>query len=384
MALRASAGSSLTLGRDSFISANGLYSRDRIENRSSYGARVSGGTALSHSLALVGELEWDKSRDRSGGVVRIGIRQRIGSRASARADVDSRGVMRASYQNSGGAGIGAWSGSIDVNRNRDGADLNAQGTLVTNRFELGLSQFGGYSNGGRNISDARTSLRVGTSIAFADGAVAVGRPIQQAFLIAEPHRSLAGKQVSVDPQERSAQARSGTLGGALNGNLSAYSPRTLVYEVPEAPPGYDLGAGNVQIVPPYKGGFRLEIGSDYHLLVIGRLLGREGKPVTLLAGRAIDLGAPDPQATTLFTTRGGRLLWPAYGPASGGSRCRLSASRRFTKSISRTIRAGPCASATSSRSKGVCNEELDHSGGRARDVASGERKSGGGLRYRDL
>ena len=101
----------------------------------------------------------------------------------------------------------------------------------------------------------------------------------------------------------------------------------MIYDVPDAPAGYDLGAGNVQIVPPYKAGYHLEVGSDYHLLVIGRLLDRNGEPVSLLAGKAIDLKAPKRPAVTMFTSRGGKFgaqglrpgKWRIEMPTEGGA-----------------------------------------------------------------
>lgn len=315
LAQRISAGWSIGLGRDTFVSADAQYLRDRVERRHSYGLRLSSGVGLSETLALIGEAEWNKPQgQQSGGILRIGIRKRIGSRSSAQAEIDTRGNAAASLQMSNGTGIGSWNGSVDVNRNRDGTNVNAQASLTTNRFDLGLTQFGGYRNSSDTISDMRTSFRFGTAIAFADGALAVGRPIQQAFLIAEPHRSLNGATVRVDPQQNREQARSGALGGAVDGLLSAHSPRTLVYDVPEAPPGYDLGAGNVQIVPPYKAGYNLEIGSDYHIMVIGRLLDGNGEPISLLAGKAIDLKAPKRPAVTMFTSHAGKFAAQGLRP----------------------------------------------------------------------
>jgi outer membrane usher protein len=303
--LRASGGLALTLGRDSFVAMDAQYSRNRSEGTSRYSTRATAGVRLMETLAAVTEVEWEKTEMRRGAIARIGLRKRIGNRSSAQLDVDSKGVVRTSYQATNGLGIGAWSASADVRRVGDNVALNANGTWLQNRFELGVSQFGSYGDG--RLSEARTSVRAGTSLAFADGAVAISRPIQQAFLIAEPHLSLGGKPVRIDPREDTEQARSGALGGAVDGNLSAYSPRTLLYDVPDAPPGYDLGAGNVQVLPPYKAGYRLEVGSDYNLLVIGRLLDDRGEPIALLAGKAIDLNAPKRPAVTMFTSRGGKF-----------------------------------------------------------------------------
>lgn len=305
--LRASGGYSVTFGRDLFAALDGQFARDRIERRSNYSIRASGGFRLIERLALVSEAELRRGRDTRGLLFRIGLRQRFGERASAQLDVDSRGTARASLQDSGGRGVGAWSGSVDVSRDRSTTALNAAATLATNRADFGFEQGIAYDAATHRVGPVRSAFRAATSIAFADGGFAIGRPVQDAFLIAAPHRSLNGKSVRLDPQDKSEEAHSDAFGAGLEGSLSAYSKRTIVYAVPDAPPGYDLGQGNVELRPPYRGGYRLEVGSDYHLLVLGRLLDPEGDPVTLLAGKAIDLKAPKRPAVTMFTSRGGKF-----------------------------------------------------------------------------
>lgn len=324
--LRASLGYAVTLGLDRFLALDAQYSRDRVQRKTIYGARLSGGFRLTDTLSALASVQFDHGLQQNGFVARIGIRQRFGLRATAQADVDTKGVAQATYQASGGRGIGAWSGSVDVRRTGEGTTLNGDGSLITNRAELGIAQLATYDQQGGSISDVRTSLRVGTSIAFADGQIAIGRPIQQAFLLAESHKSLDRKSVRLDPDQKSADVESGTLGPAVEGSLTAYSPRLLIYDVPDAPAGYDIGAGNVEVVPPYKSGYNLQVGSDYHLLVIGRLLGRDGEPISLLAGKAIDLGAPKRPAITMFTSRTGKFgaqglrpgRWRIEMPTDGG------------------------------------------------------------------
>lgn len=325
--LRASLGYALTLGFDRFLALDLRYGRDRVAGGERYGARVSGGLRLADTVSAIAEIAWDRGLDGQMVAGRIGIRTRFGARATAQLDMETGGTVRALYQAAGGEGIGAWSTSADLTRTTDATALNATGNYIANRGELAINQLATFDPARRRVSDMRTTVRLGTALAFAGGRVAIGRPVQDAFLIADPHRSLAHGQLRVDPQGRSAGASSGALGPALTGALSAYSPRLLVYDVPEAPPGYDLGAGNVQLVPPYKSGYRLQVGSDYHLLVIGRLLGRDGQPVSLLAGKATDLAAPKRPAVTLFTSRGGRFgaqglrpgRWRIEMPTEGGA-----------------------------------------------------------------
>ena len=327
VALLVSAGYSLTLGRDTYVSVDGQFRRDRFDQRNSYALRASSGLRIGEGLSLVAEADYVRDRDDGERVIRIGLRKRFGPRAQAQVDIDNHGALRSSVQASGGAGIGAWTAGADLDRIHGDTSLNANGTLLTNRFELGVNQFAAYAGDNHRMENVRTSVRAGASLAFADGMFSVGRPIQDSFLIAEPHSSLHGKQVRVDPQQKSENARSGALGGGVEGALSAYSPRMIVYDVPEAPAGYDIGQGNVQLVPPYHSGYKLVVGSDYHLLVIGRLLDRDGEPVSLLAGKAIDLKAPKRPAVTMFTSRNGKFgaqglragKWRIEMPTDGGT-----------------------------------------------------------------
>lgn len=304
---RASSSYSYNFGLDNFVALDVQYDRDRIARRNDVSASTRVGLHLGNQFSLVGELSYRHSDAQRETLLRIGILRRFARRAAARADIDSHGGMRAEFQDSGGRGIGAWTAAADLDRTASATTFNASGSYLTNRFELGMNQIAAYDGARDEITDVRTSLHAGTSIAFADGAFAIGRPIQDSFLVAKTHSSLDGKPIRLDPQDRNEEARSGALGPGLEPDLSAYSRRTLVYDVPEAPPGYDLGQGNVQIVPPYRGGYRLEIGSDYHILVIGRLIDSNGESISLLAGRAIELARPERQPITIFTSRDGRF-----------------------------------------------------------------------------
>ena len=304
---RASLGYVRSLGRNRFMAFDGQVSRNRDGRGFAYGARVSGGLDLGDRIALTAEAGYNHLVPRNEAYVRAGLRVRLGERATAQFDADSKGRARASYSNSGGRGTGAWLASADISRDSDNASLNANGGLLTNRADLGVQQTIGWDMRTLQVTDARLSLRAATAFAFANGAFAIGRPVSEAFVIASGHKSLAGKPVYLDPDEKSEAARSGSLGPALEGQLSAHGYRTLIYQVPDAPAGYDLGSGNITIAPPYRGGYRLTVGSDYHLLVIGKLLTRSGEPLALLAGKASELSAPKRPALIVFTSRDGKF-----------------------------------------------------------------------------
>ena len=303
--LRASGGYVVTLGHDRFVALDGQLERNRGDRGFGYGARLSGGLNLSSTLAATGELGRLRIADRNDRYLRFGVRMRLGSRGSAQADVGSDGSLRAGASLSAGRGNGAWQASTDATRERGNATFNLNGNLQSNRAELGAQESVAWH--GSRISDARLTVRAATAFAFADGAFAIGRPVSDAFVIASTHSSLGRSPLYLDPDGKSEAARTGTLGAALDGQLGAHSFRTLNYQVPDAPAGYDLGDGNIAIEPPYRAGYRLVVGSDYNLLVIGRLVTGGGAPLALLAGKAIDLDNPKHQSITIFTSRDGRF-----------------------------------------------------------------------------
>lgn len=306
-AVRASAGYVMTFGNNAFVAADAQYARDRNPGRVSYGARLSGGIDVTSRIIANTEAGFLRGSPRNETYLRLGMRIRLGERATAQVDADSMGRGRATFSDSGGSGNGSWQTSADVSRQKESVSLSANASMLTNRAELGIQQTAGWERSGMKLTDARVSLRAAFAVAFADGALALGRPVSEAFVIARRHHSLRGKAVYLDPVERSEMARSGALGPALAGQFSAHSFRTVIYQVPDAPSGYDLGAGNIAIRPPYRGGYKFVIGSDYNLLVIGKLLDGRGEPVRLLAGKAIDLGNPRHPQLTVFTSRDGRF-----------------------------------------------------------------------------
>jgi outer membrane usher protein len=94
------------------------------------------------------------------------------------------------------------------------------------------------------------------------------------------------------------------IGPALYGQLGSYSPRSIIYDAPDAPPGFDIGSGSTRVVSPYRGGYLVNVGSDYGLTAIGRLLSPDGEPLTFLSGTAIEQGG-EGRRVDIFTNRAG-------------------------------------------------------------------------------
>jgi len=73
------------------------------------------------------------------------------------------------------------------------------------------------------------------------------------------------------------------------------------------PVGYDIGAGAYRFEAPYRGAYRIVVGSDYWMTASGRLLRVDGSPLTYASGEASEVGGPeDRTSVTFFTSSDGR------------------------------------------------------------------------------
>ncbi|WP_207476686.1 fimbria/pilus outer membrane usher protein [Arenibaculum pallidiluteum] len=180
------------------------------------------------------------------------------------------------------------------------------GTLRHERIERlgGEGRQGGY--------DRRSTATFATGIAFADGHVGLTRPITDGFAIVTPHPRIAGLAHGVDPAGESYLARSDWLGPAVVPNLSAYRMREVLVDVPETPAGYDLGEDRPTLMPGYRSGILLPVGTDAVASATGILRGADGTPVALQSGRFVPEASGDP--IVFFTNRGGRFLVEGLRP----------------------------------------------------------------------
>lgn len=158
-------------------------------------------------------------------------------------------------------------------------------------------------------------MRLGTALVFADGHLALSRPVEDSFALAVPHKTLEGRTVVIEPRKDGHfLGESGVLGGAVDPNLSSYFERVVSYDVPEAPIGYDLGTGNIRTRPPYRSGYLIVAGSEYSVNVTGTLYDADHEPISLLSGTAVELDHLDRAPLTVFTNRVGRFAIQGMRP----------------------------------------------------------------------
>src|SRR6185369_2529564 len=132
--------------------------------------RLSAGWRISDRATLTaeGRYEKDSRGEEVSGFLSLTIR--LGNYSSARAEYDTRdNRTRASFQTLHGSGVGSYNFTADVERSDFGSGFNFNGNWFTNRAELGVSHFGNFAGDFGKSTGQRTSFRLGTSLAVADG-----------------------------------------------------------------------------------------------------------------------------------------------------------------------------------------------------------------------
>lgn len=236
--------------------------------------------------------------------VRFGIQTSLGRRGSASVTHDSQNAStRLSYQTSHGSGVGSYNMFGELEREANDTNVSFDGNYIANRAEIGLSH---YSN--LNLDQgSSTTLRLGGAIAFADGALSLGPPIHDSFAIISRHRTLQGSNIEVDPTDTTYMAATGSLGTAIRGNLTSYVDRTITVQAPDAPPTAEIGPGAYRLMPPYRSGYRLVVGSDYSISVTGQLVDAQGAPLMLMVGQAKEANKTGNKTVDIFTNAAGRF-----------------------------------------------------------------------------
>jgi outer membrane usher protein len=295
---------------------SGTYTRNRNDLGDSYRISASANYYISRQWSVRGGIDYTRYPRLFGSSLNDGLgvqislvwqpnyRERAEARYESNTETATASYSRASSDRIGSVGFGAIAG-------RDYASANAQGYVdyTGNRFDATVSHatYGDdFSHFGQNNV---TSLRVGTSLAFADGVFGIGHRINDSFAVLYPHSTLEGHSVVAGQSlaESEYLSKSGTFGAAVNNVLTSYVTQSIPYDIENPPLGYDLGPGVRQAKPPYHSGYKLRVGSDAFVSAAGTLVGANGKPISLASGRLIAADGQQDASPPFFTNTVGRF-----------------------------------------------------------------------------
>ena len=317
---------SFTTSLDYLKSYNGL--------RDTYGISAGINYRLSKdlNLALTTRHSRNLIREETGG--RMRLTWRFNRARGITVGYDSiRNEAELEYRKTSHNSVGALSynfrGVNDLSSNSH--NVRGEAFYVGNRFEA-LAQHQVRKEPGRNNSDQVSPASIRSSLAFVDGAFAIGRPVRETYAIVERHPNLARKKLFIDPDGKNFRASTDGLGHALVSQLNAYGPTSFNYDVEDLPPGYDLGDGKFHVRAPLNAGYKVRVGSDASYTLIGYVKNKEtDEGLPYLSGRLESLDDPAAEPVTAFTNRNGRLA--ATGLVPGKYRLTLNTDPIFTHTI---------------------------------------------------
>ncbi|WP_158586801.1 fimbria/pilus outer membrane usher protein [Aurantiacibacter zhengii] len=242
----------------------------------------------------------------------LGRSVRADANYSSRRD-DARASISKGFENT----VGSWGYDVIMRSSQGIQGVEASASYVANRF-FARGFVASSGNGIGNITDARSArLQIGTALAFADGVVGIGRPISDSFVLARANSDLEGPRATLGRTLGAgrSEALSGPLGAALNGNLSSYNRQSIIYDLADAPAGVDIGTGVETVLPPYRSGYSIVIGSGASVTAIGFLSYPDGR-AELLSGTVMSIDDAEFVDQPFFTNSTGRFaivgLRPGY------------------------------------------------------------------------
>ncbi len=283
----------------------------------SYGMRhVGGGRENSQTLAfsksfdqgLTGTLDLTRSRQPNVKMderLMVGVRWSIPNTShTLAADYQSQHHakrVRWNYGSTSGVGSFASSAAVYHEEKSKGGDASlsytanrAQGTVLYERNDPNNGPAGD-----------RTSLIMSTALVFADGHMAISRPVSDSFVIVAPHASLASEKVCVNPSSDRCVAQNDLLGSAVVPDILAYNINTVSIDGSQIAAGHEIGGDTYYVEPSYKRGSVVKVGTDATVMVKGQLLGLTGQPVSLASAQIKSVNEPEREPVLFFTNRNG-------------------------------------------------------------------------------
>lgn len=309
--------------------ASYLLNRDNNPDRYRIGAQAS--YRFSREWSVRGGVEYtdfgDRFRQRNGVGFNISLvfQPNYRSRAEAR-HVSNTDTSTLSFTRSGSNRLGSvgYGGLLT----RTPGSVSGQGfaDYTANRFDASINHTS-FGDDFDSISDEQlTNFRVGTSLVIADGSFGMGRRVNDSFAVLYAHKNLDNRRVVAGQSiaENEFLAKSGPLGGAVNGLLTSYVSQSVQYDIENPPLGYDVGPGTIRVNPPYRSGYKIRVGTDAFVSATGTLIAPDKKPVSYGTGIIEALDGEDEKPLDFFTNSVGRFAVMNLRP---GVRYRITLSK---------------------------------------------------------
>ncbi|WOX07114.1 fimbria/pilus outer membrane usher protein [Microbulbifer pacificus] len=212
--------------------------------------------------------------------------------------------------------VGDFSGRLALRSDVDNYRADMGAFYQGNRFQLGLDHNYVQFDDVDREPDQLSTLRLGSSLVYADGTVAWGRPIEDSFIMVRRHESLGDSRILVDERQGGYIAVADSFGPAVVPAVNSYVSRRIHWEAENPPFGYDMGDIDAYSFPLYRSGMAYTAGSEASLTLIGLVQDTRGAPVTMTVGQIIATDGRDFPMVTTFTNKAGRFVAQGLAPGA--------------------------------------------------------------------
>lgn len=205
-------------------------------------------------------------------------------------------------------GTNQWGGRLEYSRNDNQQQASGQLDFTGNRFSADIDHDFVHDFESDDIS-RQTDLQLSTAIGYAGGKFAIGRKATPGFLIADTHKNLEGRSLSVHRGiGENSFGHTDPFGPILVPVDRKYNVRSFDFEMNDLPVGYNAGPANIVLNPGAFTGYKYVYGSAASITLMARLHDAEDQPLKLATGKLVLQGDDKAAPITFFTNRTGRMV----------------------------------------------------------------------------
>jgi outer membrane usher protein len=285
------------------------FGRDRPDSYQialNLGKSFDNGVGMTLSLSESGDGVNPKEQRALISMIWVLPQQRQVIQTSAELNNKSSQTLRTSWSASSANYLEGVNVTLEASSNPNADDLTGRLSYNGYRGNLEFSQDALFNRTGQITHTSR--LDFGTSLVFADGYFGISRPVTGSFVLAVPHPTLQGRVIGINPSGFGGYAAQIDWAGvAVLPDLSAYQISKLRIDAPSLPVGYDLGPTNYTVLPTYKSGTVIHIGTDATIFLRGTLRNAKDEPLSLQSGEVVSLSDPNWKPLQLFTNKAGKF-----------------------------------------------------------------------------
>ncbi len=275
------------------------------------------------SLVLAGSLNWADAGPAVPSASLSFVSTPTGTRQTFSAShdlVDGRSTVAYSSAQTGASPVG-YSATITGLPFGLHDDYGLGGTVRYNGYRIE----GAVSHSSTVRDDAtslhRSTIRVASAVAFADGTFVTSSPIRDSFVVVAPGAALSGEVIGINPGIEGPVALADRWGAGVLPALRSYRYHPITLEFPILDEGYDAGNGSFWVYPTYRSAVVIRPDLVVSIRATGVLADATGRPITLAVAEAVRRDDPEAVAVQFFTDYDGRF--ELYGLAAGTYDVRL-------------------------------------------------------------